>query len=140
VISIERSPEPNTPTAEGLLDAILAWREPNTPTAEGLLDAILAWRDRLPALFHRMGASVGVAVLSGEILEALVLSITGTAHGPIPSPTDFAAIAADLGVSEAELKAIYDACCEPWSGAIGNFFDRDPHYADGLSPIREAGK
>lgn len=114
--------------------------EPGAPSVEGFLRAVYAWRDRLPALFHRMGAPRGVALLSGEVLEALALSITGTRYGPIPGPTDFEAIAADFGGSVAELKALYGSQCEPWSEALLNFFDCDPHYADGLSPIAEAGR
>jgi hypothetical protein len=115
--------------------------ERDTRTVEGLLGAILEWRDRLPALFHAMGAPTGVALLSGEVLEALVLSVTGTKYGPIPGPTDFAAIAADLGVSEAELASIYDAQCERWTEALTEFFDSNSRYADGLAPITtEAGR
>lgn len=122
------------------LDLSVATAERAAPSVESVLRAILAWRDRLPGLFHRMGAPHGVALMSAEVLEALLLTVTGTMYGPIPGPMDFAAIAADLNIPEVELKSIYGSQCEPWSDALLSFFDGDLHCADELSPITDAGR
>jgi len=120
--------------------------EPDVPTAESVIRCIHQWRDRLPALFFNMGAPRGVALLSAEVLDALLLGglgnvaerIFGPTCGPAgETPQDFARIAASLGVSQDELEKLYDARCEKWSEGIFKFFDGDPNFSDGLAPITQ---
>jgi len=142
IVPRAEKPERGDTTAPASRRAPTVTSSAGEPTAREVLGIVGEWRHRIPELLFAMGFPLRAALLGSDLIDGLLCvplgnavdRLFGVGNGPGREGHDFVVLAERLGVSVSELEAAYlhDSA---WDDAIGEFFEGNPNFAEGLEPL-----